>query len=351
MFQRNYLSGAFYQVFMGEIGRRIAWFFDKKNFNRNYTQQLDESIAFGEAIVRGLKNGRRERRKPFFEELRMRIATFFKRGDREVLEKWEGHSVPNYPRQPYLSYWYRHEEGNKMDGRLPLFFPVTFNIQTGRSGYPSPVSMNSGDKSVFIDAIDILADAEQKQNLKNSAGSLPMVGASQLSQLFPLMNAYTYIPGCGNFIDGGLFENQGLTLMIRLHDWLQAKIKTLPAGVRDRVKIRVLSALNGSIRPENDHPRKVTRISQLSGVMRAAGFSGIEGRTTWWGDYLCERIAPDKPIEFVLQFADSPADEARRVPLGRWLSRASIDLMEQRLDHPAIVEKRETVKRMLGMRV
>ncbi len=330
MYQRNYLSGAFYQLFIGEIGVRISWFFNRNNKNRNYTHRMDECVAFGEAIQQGLNVGVPPKRKPFFAEVSARIATFFKNGYVDPIARAGNQDIPNYPIQPYLSYWYNDDRGVK--AKLPLYFPITMNIQSGRSGFSSPVKM---DPSLFVDAIDILAEAEKTQDPKRGLGSVSMVGASQLSQLFPLMNAYTYIPGCGNFIDGGLFENQGFTLMSRLYDWLDKKIKTLPDDVRSKVEIHFLSVVNGSIRPDTGAgpaPEKVKRISQMKAVMRAVSSSGISGRTTWWGDHVRGLLPPGHFREIVLQYPNFPADESRRVPLGRWLSSGTIGVMHDRLE-------------------
>ncbi|HNE27810.1 MAG TPA: hypothetical protein PLW66_01510 [Saprospiraceae bacterium] len=329
MYQRNYLSGAFYQIFVGEIGTRIKRLFTRKAYNRNYTHRMDECVAFGEAIKQGLANPAPSG-KPFFEEIKARIATFFKHGNIDPIIQVGARQVPNYLIRPYLNYWYKSDRS--LDASLPLYFPITMNIQSGRSGYASPVRM---DSAVFIDTIDIVAEAEQNQDARSGPGSVSMVDASQLSQLFPLMNAYTYIPGCGNFIDGGLFENQGFTLMSRLYEWLEARLKTLPDDVRSKVSIHVISLINGSIRPDTSSgpvEEKNKRISQLKAVMRAVSFSGIAGRATWWTDYMKNRVPAGNFHEIVLQYPNFPSDESKRVPLGRWLSSGSINTMKQRLE-------------------
>lgn len=330
MYYRNYLSGAFYQLFVGEIGSRIRWFFNHKAQNRNYTQRMDECVAFGEAIQQGLEADLPSKPKVFLGGLRMRIATFFKHGEKDPIAHVGDLEVPNYQIWPYLSFWYKDDRS--LNPRMPLFFPITMNIQSGRSGFASPVKM---DNSVFVDAIDIVAEAEKSQDPKQGLGSVSMVGASQLSQLFPLMNAYTYIPGCGNFIDGGLFENQGFTIMTRLCDWLEKKIQTLPDEVKNKVKIQAISVINDSNRPDSSTdtaPENVKRISQISAVMRAISSSGIKGRTSWWGDYLRSQMPAGCFHEIILQFPNFPTDESKRVPLGRWLSSGSIELMRERLE-------------------
>ncbi|MBL7804130.1 MAG: hypothetical protein JNL02_10375 [Saprospiraceae bacterium] len=344
MYQRNYLSGAFYQIFVGEVGTRIKWYFKRTHNNRNFTQRMDECVAFGEAIQQGLEAMAPQNHKPFFAEIRARIATFFKHGTSDPIAKTGNRPIANYPIRPYLSYWY-NDDGS-LDTRMPLYFPITMNIQNGRSGYPSPVKMNP---RVFVDAIDILADAEKKQDLKNGPGSVSMVGASQMSQLFPLMNAYTYIPDSGNYIDGGLFENQGFTLMASLYEWLQQKIAQLPDELRSKVDIVVVNALNSSVRPDTSNgpvEEKPGRISQVKAVMQAVRSSGIIGRATWWSDYLRDRVPPGHFRDIILQYPNMPADKSKHVPLGRWLSGSSIQTMRLRLEgkgSPMVQEWKEIV--------
>lgn len=351
MYARNYLSGAFYQIFVGEIGARIMWFFNKKRNNRNFTQRTDEAVAFGEAIQQGLESVGPQPRRSFFKDIRMRVGTFFKRGDKDPVAKSGNREIPNYPIRPYLSYWYRDDR--TPDARLPLYFPITLNIQTGRAGFSSPVKMN---RNVFIDAIDIVAESEKEQDPQKGWQSLSLVGASQFSQLFPMMNAYTYIPGVGNFIDGGLFENHGFTLMCRLYDWLQKKVKTLDASVKDRVDLQLVFVVNGNIRHHDslgERPKPEKRISQISAIMRAVGFAGISGRTTWWGDFLRDQIQPAQTTEIILQYPNFPVDKTQHVPLGRWLSGASVERMRLRLEgiknqqEPSEREKWEKLVEML----
>ncbi|MFN0037110.1 MAG: hypothetical protein ACKVUS_18800 [Saprospiraceae bacterium] len=45
---------------------------------------------------------------------------------------------------------------------------------------------------------------------KSPRQTLAMVTATNLSQLFPLLNAFTRIKKSGNYLDGGLFENMGV---------------------------------------------------------------------------------------------------------------------------------------------
>lgn len=331
MFGKNYLSSAFFQLLLAEAGKRFLELFGKKVHNRNFVHQSDESLAFAHAIREGWESGTTngDDNKSFFTLARERFRSLFDRGYRDPIDAGDAGKIPNYPMRPYLSYWY-HPDG-RVDGRLPLYFPITFNIQTGKSGFTSAVEWNP---KVFIDAIDILKSAESDQAGAREKQSVPLVGASHLSQLFPVMNAYTFVPGAGNFIDGGMFENQGLTIVSQLQGWLQQYIATRfsnDPGLRDRIRIRVVFIVNAAIEPKQAEP--VKPLSQLTAITRAVGFAGIGGRSTWWNQYFYQRL-PDnlQPTEIILQYPDDPKDETQQVPLGRWLSNRSMARMQERLE-------------------
>lgn len=325
MFDHNYLSGSFFQLLINEIGKRFKYLFSKKGvYNRNYHHQLDEAIGFAQAIERGWSddNGKE---KNFFQLALVRIKALFLRGYRPTLHIGKGGTAPNYPFHSYLSYWYK--PAGKLKPGLPLYFPITLNIQTGRAGYASPIDMTKNHR-VFIDAIDIVKEAEDPENEQ----SIALVTASNLSQLFPIVNAYTYIPSCGNFIDGGMYENQGLPLLSAIYDWLLAEIERadfIRPEHKKRIQVKLLLFVNGAVTPATavTGPRVEKPVSQISGITKAVGFGGIKGRTTWWNAYFKQKVGSNYE-EYILQASDTPEQET--VPLGRWISSRSFDKMEQR---------------------
>ena len=329
VFGKNYLSSAFFQLLLAEVGKRFLEIFGKKVTNRNFVHQSDEALAFAHAIREGWEKDRSTKKNGFIGMVKERFRSLFDRGYQDPIEAGPAGKIPNYPMRPYLSYWY-HPDG-KVDGRLPLYFPISFNIQSGKSGFSSAVQWKP---SVFIDSIDILASAESDQSGK----SVPLVGASHLSQLFPMMNAYTFVPGAGNFIDGGMFENQGLTLVSQMQEWLEqyiaSKFSSDPA-LRDRIRVRLVFVVNSAI--EAKQPEPVKPVRQLTAITRAVGFAGIGGRSTWWNQYFRQRLDRNlQPTEIILQYPDDPKDETQKVPLGRWLSNRSMARMQDRLKAPDV---------------
>lgn len=311
MFRRNYLSSQFMQLFVNEVGKRFVSVFKDDVYDRNYEHQRHEALGFANAIRYGYEQEE--------EGTLYRLSQAFATGDGDSLKIGKKHGkILNYPMQPYLSYWYKAPQ--QPDTRLPLYFPITVNIQTGKPGYASPIAWND---TLFIDAIDIISRAE-----KNRPGhSLAMVTATNLSQLFPVMNSYTYISGVGNFMDGGLFENMGLTLLSRIHERLTKEIvaapdSLIPPSVKKRLKIRVLFLINDEIRTPQS--ANFGRYNQITATLKAVASSSIQGRNTWWLDYFSKEL-PDKEqlMEFVLQGRNTPQRD--QVPLGRWLSHRSVN--------------------------
>ncbi|MCB0542309.1 MAG: hypothetical protein KDC70_02260 [Saprospiraceae bacterium] len=95
---------------------------------------------------------------------------------------------------------------------LPLFFPNTCRVEDGRRGILSPILIDKSDKgrdrkSPFSTTIvDIVGICD---SLSPSLGE-----ATSLSELFPYVNAPVFInKNTGSFMDGGAYENLGLTTL------------------------------------------------------------------------------------------------------------------------------------------
>ena len=73
------------------------------------------------------------------------------------------------------------------------------------------------DDDIFTNAIDILDVVEKIDTNRMPRQTLAMVTATNLSELFPLLNCFTRIEKSGNYMDGGMFENMGLTVMMEMY--------------------------------------------------------------------------------------------------------------------------------------
>jgi hypothetical protein len=326
MFDRNYLSNQFMQLFSLEIIKRFGRIFRKnsKLRGRNYYHQLDEARAFENALQHGWTDPQ-PAKSSFFSLVGQRFRAMWQSGNSKELDLGTNRKCPNYPWLPYLSYWYRGGlSGQDLNVSLPLYFPITTQVQYGNAGFSSPVQM---DPKIFVESVDIIGAAEKA----NPGESPAMVTATNMSQLFPVMNAYTYIPGCGNFIDGGMFENQGLNLTYRLYEFVHEKLKTMPDAQRQRVQIQVIYAINSAVVPQHADHIKTDPVGQSSVILRIAAFGGIAGRTIFWQQWLKDKINATGGgfTEYVMQYPDDPPINA--VPLGRWLSKRSVQFMKRKV--------------------
>ncbi len=330
MFQRNYLSGQFYDIFIKD-----AFAIGRKGHDRNYRHQRDEALGFAAGLRKAMFGlPMREYDSLHYAlsdfHIGQRLRGFSYQGDAERLRVENGWSVPNYPFMPYLSYWY-DEQGQPRPG-LPLYFPITCNLHNGRSGFPSPLDMGA-DGDIFTNAIDILDVVEKmKSPDQPNKQTLAMVTATNLSQLFPLINTFTRIEGSGNYVDGGMFENMGLTVLMEMYRRTDSLIQhgaCIPDSLRSRVRIHLVCIENNGLDldglPVDDD--KLDNKAQITALLKFPGKDAINGRTTYFLNKLRQTVRPPHVLHEIV-FQD-PLDK-RKVPLGRWLSIRSVDAVENR---------------------
>lgn len=329
-FQRNYLSGSFYDIFVSEIGSRFL-FGKKDRDSRNYRLQKDEALGFAAGLKRGFHGEPGKLSMKIYDRLRL-----WHKGDAPELAV-DGFKVKNYPFMEYLGYWYNGPRRPKAN--LPLYLPITTNIQTGKAAFSSPVLM---DSLIFTDAIDIMAAVDTCEPDRPHR-TLSIAGATNLSGLFPLMSAFTYIPGTGNFIDGGTYENMGLQVLQQLYFWLDRKRES---DVRlKKVRIHLLYLVNNRLEAPG-HP-DLSRVSQIGSPLKHASTTTINGRTT----YFTKRVKYDlrQNDELTELWLQSPPPDTLRIPLGRWLSRRSVRLAQERaMERMPLIE--QIVAPIKGMR-
>jgi len=322
MFQRNYLSSSFYDLLIGEVGTSFLYF-SKFKQDRNYRHQKDEALGF----AAGLRNGIYGVPSTSIGNIRERIRALWYRGDRAMLPVHQQRKVHNYPFDPYLSYWY--DTAGRPKPQFPLYFPITTHIQKGKSGYSSPVKM---DPYLFTDAIDMLA-AVKKSGGKDTTRTLSMVGATNFSQLFPVMNAFTFIPGTGNFADGGLFENMGLTAMLALYHRTNSLIQTLPhlQRYKDRIRIHFIIITNNALEEHKFKPdlQSVKRAWQPTSLLSFMGGASINGTSTYYTKKTAQELK-DKDVLHEL-WLQAPDTIMHKIPLGRWLAKKTLRATQERI--------------------
>lgn len=134
----------------------------------------------------------------------------------------------------FLELYYWSETGKPRFG-LPLFFPNTCRVEEGRRGVTSAVTLNiekisKGPKhpgnAGLLDIIKAKDDGEHA-NKRLSLGE-----ATSLSELFPFVNSTVHINhSVGTFMDGGVYENMGLTTLYEIRASLRAILESPDKGL------------------------------------------------------------------------------------------------------------------------
>lgn len=318
-FQRNYLSNSFFDLFITEVGTSFLAF-SKSRFDRNYGHQKSEALGLAAGIRRGLLGPQNTE----FSDVWYRMRSLFYQGDKERLHIQGKAYMHNYAFDSYLSYWYN--EG-KAQTEWPLYFPITTNVHTGQCGYPSPVKV---ERNLFSDAVDVLHAVDSAYQ----GQTLSMVGATNLSQLFPVMNAFTFIPHSGNYLDGGVFENMGLPLIQSLCRRVDSLTQTMRPSIRNKIKIKLIYIINNSATYSKvvEYPA-IKRKFQPTMLISFMGGAAMSGRTRHFiknNEYSLPKSV--EIIPFVLQYPHPQTRDTIQIPLGRWLSKRSIRTMEARAD-------------------
>lgn len=322
-FQRNYLSNSFFDLFVTEVGTSFLSFSEKR-YDRNYGHQKNEALGLTAGIRRGIIGAQDST----FSDVLYRVRSMFQRGDRPSLCIQGKTYTHNYAFDSYLSYWYTPD--GKPRPEWPLYFPITTNVHTGQCGYPSPVVM---EPALFSDAVDLLSAVDAS----HPGQTLSLVGATNLSQLFPVMNAFTFIPNSGNYLDGGVFENMGLPLMQELCKRVDHLVQNAPytKGYRHKIRIKLLFLLNNGLTYSEAVANKpaIKRKFQPTMIISFLSGAAMGGRTLHFMANTPFSVPKSvEPTSFVLQYPHPQTKETDHVPLGRWLSKRSLKTMEARAD-------------------
>jgi hypothetical protein len=194
IFKRNYLSTALAGLFFYDFFQQIPgihWMYPS-HFSRTDRLQNDESNAVDLAL-QGVFPGTKKCR-------------------RDYLKKTN-----------FLSLYYSPEPNDTTQAlmtHLPLFFSNTCRVEDGRRGIVSPVqfdhlSADGRPERIFTAAVDVIGSAGQEAENKNRYLSLGE--AASLSELFPYINSTVYVgENAGTFMDGGAYENLGLTTLYEI---------------------------------------------------------------------------------------------------------------------------------------
>ena len=129
---------------------------------------------------------------------------------------------------PFWSFYYDYAT-NKPRYDVPLLFANTCQVQGGKRSFVSPVQ---NDSKLFTNTFDLT------KCLINHKKSISLTGAANLSELFPYLSMSSRFAVKDaleiNFVDGGYYENYGLTTAYELIRFCADSLKTLPKykGIR-----------------------------------------------------------------------------------------------------------------------
>jgi hypothetical protein len=312
VFANNFVTGSIIDLLTRDFVQSANLFTGPRRNNRNLRLQIEENLGFLQAL----------RREPLrtFETLRPLPPL-----DGDIALSPDLGTMTNYHFQPLSALWYTQE--GVADLRIPLAFFNTTHMQTGRRGVVAPTRL---DSSYFFHAIDILKEVEKR----NGRQTLTLGVANNLSELFPVFSAFSYIDQVGNFMDGGSYENKGLTTILEVWAYLR---EALDRRRLEAVNIVVLALENGNV---SDNGTKWTHpVHQLPAMLSQAARQPFEAHTAAARSRaeVLLKAHPRDTILFVSLADHAPyvlkngePDTTRRMefPLARDLSGLTVDSME-----------------------
>ncbi len=251
----------------------------------------------------------------------LNLRNTYKRGSSHVdslqLPGRKGRKIPNlhFTGLPEL---YHHSSG-EVNSSWPLLLFNTTHMRTGRRGVLSPVALH---EHTFIDAIDVIDEFKAKSTCwEETKGKTIALGtANNMSELFPVFSAFSYVDGVGNFMDGGAYENKGLTTILEVYSSLRAELDSLCPDAR----IVVLAMENGNA--PGELPR--APLHQSPAMLSQAASAPFTSQTEAARKRAIRLFGPDNPDQLVfMSLSDYPV--GAQIPLARDLSRVSIRLMDQ----------------------
>lgn len=220
IFGRNYISTAIAGIFFYDFWQSVPLInlFYTSNYSRTDRHQDEENDAVSKALS-GMLGNKENDYKTYFKHTSF-LRLYYSQSEREPL-----------PRA-------------SVD--LPLFFPNTTRVEDGRRGILSAVQMPAGDTTYelnpFVSAVDVIGLAARENRFR----SISLSEAAGLSQLFPYVNSNVNVSdNAGRFMDGGAYENMGLTTMYEIRRYLSG-ICSDNCNPRDPQKLKKTIQANDS---------------------------------------------------------------------------------------------------------
>ncbi|MBP6184424.1 MAG: hypothetical protein KA479_05740 [Saprospiraceae bacterium] len=314
IFNNNFVTGSLIDLFINDIARSFSWKIIRSG--RNLRLQQEENTAFLHALDgRGLSLA----------------ETFRPMADMEatVVVPRTNKIITNYQFLPIQAAYF--DKNKQIVTQFPLAFFNTTQMSTGRKGMLSPVRLPATFSHLGIDVIDTLHILNKEWNGKKT---ISLGAANNLSELFPFFSAFAYLDDLGNFMDGGGYENKGLSTTSEMYDYLSAFIQN--KGYAEKVKLVVLSLENGAASSELDYKKERQPKLQLFSMISQASAQPFKATTEKFKTQII-RTVPDTNRYFISLSNYTPFEINRAsrdslrmaLPLARDLSGVSLNIMDQ----------------------
>jgi len=323
IFKRNYISTAIVGIFFYDFWQSVPGIhlLYSNNYSRTDRHQDEENDAVGKALKRAI-GGKSSDFKTYYKNTSF-LRLHYAQAERDVIP------IPSI--------------------ELPLLFPNTTRVEDGRRGVISPIEMGADNSNhypgnPFTAAVDVIGIAAKE----NRNRSFSLSEAAGLSQLFPYVNSNVKVSDLtGRYMDGGVYENMGLTTLSEIRRALlticyQPKTNVLDGlGLKDSVETAAFRAYLGRVSFKfimiynifnhggedlSQDRTSIQLIDPISALLRTP-FSGHT-------DHIYHRVKKEmgqgNVIEFPLLNKDSTTLYNQDIIMSRWLSKYEMDFILSR---------------------
>ncbi len=203
--------------------------------------------------------------KDFIREFSPRKHTPFAPDRSAVAMKHYSNMVgdPSMYDKTYQEYWCELFEDQRADSS---FYPLLLSNSAGihiQRGIASTVDFGDKFYSVFHDAIDIL---------EHGTKSIPYIYAASCSNRFPVFSPAAKVKNKGHFVDGGYFENSGLSALLDVYDYLKS-YPIFKAG-KTVIFVQVLNGKSDYVKfrtlQEDLDSKKINESGEISAIVNTA---------------------------------------------------------------------------------
>jgi hypothetical protein len=316
-FQHNFLAGNLADIFFKD-GIASMWT-STGDFNpltlgrgdRNHRLQREEAVRIEEALEGGDQKVDGYAYLSLFRAFRLK------------------HLKGCATNAPFWSFYYNYAT-EKPRYKSPLLFANTCHVQGGKRSFVSPVE---NDTSLFINTFDLT------KHLIKHAKSISLTSAANLSELFPYLSMSSRFAVKNaldiNFVDGGYYENYGLTTAYELVRFCTDSLKTIPKykGIR----LHLIAIINSQDAVADNTIQGINQITAPVQAIMGATFGGHADHK------LLEMRRKSGHEDFIFHEVQLPKTSNESVvPLSRMLSQKSMKYMDD-----MVVEMRSQLGKIL----